>query len=161
MHSEIIQITLERVGKESTLNQNTLDTVGEEYSIDYTRDLSKQERREAIDRFVASLPQGMFSLKDDGETLVYMGGMDAFKQKWIDEIRAKANEITPDNIFDWVGSRWQLTNLLKNPLKMDVRFYMSDYDDVYTYKSLEFMERVAGLKEGTELYIGGVVDYHF
>jgi hypothetical protein len=80
----------------------------------------------------------------------------------VDAIHAKAEMVNADNVMDWVGASYQLEKELENPLHTDFHFYLSeDNSQTYAEPSKELMKTVSTLEEGTHLYVGGVIDYHF
>ena len=161
MHAKVFQITKQRVDKENTLDENTL-TQGDGSYYDYCSEISDETRKEMIDYLVNELlPKGMFSLLGIDE-MVYNGGADEWKAKWVKAIHDKAGEATTENVLDWIGPTYQLEKELKNPLHTDHHFYLSeDSCQSYAEPSAELMEMVCSLPVGTHLYIGGVIDFHF
>ena len=161
MHAKVFQITKARVDKDDILDENTL-TQGDGSWYDYCQNVSKEYRTELIDYLVNTiLPKGMFTLVDSDE-MVYNGGADEWKAKWVKAIHDKAMEVTIDNVLDWIGPTYQLEKELKNPLHTDHHFYLSeDSCQSYAEPSAELMEMVCGLPVGTHLYFGGVIDFHF
>ena len=161
MHAKVFQITKQRVDKENTLDENTL-TQGDGSYYDYCSEISDETRTEMIDYLVnVLLPKGMFTLVGIDE-MVYNGGADEWKAKWVKAIHDKAGEVTTENVLDWIGPTYQLEKELKNPLHTDHHFYLSeDSCQSYAEPSAELMEMVCSLPVGTHLYIGGVIDFHF
>ena len=161
MHAKIFQITKERVDKENTLNEYTLE-VGDGSFYDYCSEISDEARVEMIECLVNELlPKDMFTLIDTDE-MVYNGGADKWKVEWVKAIRDKALQITTKNVFDWIGPTYQLEQELKNPLHTYSQFYLSDdtYQS-YAEQSAQLMEMVCSLPVGAHLFIGGVIDFHF
>ena len=107
------------------------------------------------------LPKGMFTLVGIDE-LVFNGGAKEWLEKWVKDIHDKAEVVNAENVTDWIGAAYQLKKVLKNPLMTDHHFYLSDdTTQSYAEPSVELMRMVCKLKEGTHLYIGGVIDFHF
>ena len=161
MHSNIFQITTERVGKDCYLNEDTL-MQGDNGYYDYCSEISDEVRKENINYLVESiLPKGMFELTSD-DTMRYNGGMEQWKEEFVADIRKKAEAITTENMMECVGSVYQLKEALKNPLDTGYHFYLNEEGwQSYAEQSFDFMEFVCTLEVGTTLYIGGVIDYHF
>ena len=161
MHAKVFQITKQRVDEENILNENTL-TQGDGSDYDYCSNISEEERAEMIEALVNDiLPKGMFSMAGDDE-LVFQGGADEWKKSWAEEIQDKAKNVTAENVTDWIGAAYQLEKAIKNPLHTDFHFYLSeDSCQSYAETSNELMRFVCSLKEGTHLFIGGVIDFHF
>lgn len=161
MHSTIIQITTEKVEKENFLTEDDVCT-WECREIDYCSEIDEDERKDRINRLVNEwLPSGMFTLVDDN-TIRYNGGAEEWKEQWLKLIQDKASQITTDNVLNSIGPMYQLEKALLNPLDLGTLFY-DDSENMTSYAdhSAEFMRSVCQLEEGTLLYIGGVLDYHY
>ena len=161
MHAKVFQITKQRVDKENILNENTL-IQGDGSDYDYCSNISEKERKEMIVALISDiLPKGMFTQASDDE-LVYQGGASEWKQSWVEEIQDKAMKVTTENVTDWIGAAYQLEKAIKNPLHTDSHFYLSENSfQSYAEQSNELMRFVCSLENGTHLFIGGVIDYHF
>ena len=161
MHSIIFQITTKEVSGSNLLNEDTL-LQGDGTPYDYCSAINEEVRINAIQTLVKEiLPKGMFE-QTGANTMVYKGGIEEWKHSCIAGIRAKAEELTPENITDWVGPIYQLEKALKNPLGTGYRFYLdAEGGQSYAEESFELLRFVDGLEVGTTLYFGGVIDYHF
>ena len=162
MHSRVFQISTTQIDKENYLNEDTLNQ-GDNSFYDYCADISDEERKEEITNLVNSiLPKGMFELVSE-DTIRYTGdGMEQWKEKYVAEIRKKADAITTENMLEFVGPVYQLEKALENPLDIAYHFYLDGEGyQSFAEKSFAFMEFVCTLEPGTILYIGGVIDYHF
>lgn len=161
MHSRIFQISTTRVEKENYLNEDTLQQ-GDDSFYDYCANISDEERKEDIGYLVEyALPKGMFELTSD-DTIRYNGGIEQWKEKFVADIRKKAEAITTENMLEWIGPAYQLKRALKNPLDTCYHFYLDgDGCQSFAEQSFAFMEFVCTLEPGTTLYFGGVIDYHF
>ena len=40
--------------------------------------------------------------------MVYEGGADEWKDKWVKAIHDKAGEVTTENVMEWIGPAYQL-----------------------------------------------------
>lgn len=161
MHSKVFQITDERIDKEYFLDETTL-TQGDGSYYDYCSDISEEERAEQIAILVDHvLPNGMFTLVGVDE-MVYHGGAEKLKEKWVKAIHDKASAVNTNNVLDWIGAAYQLEKELKNPLHTDYHFYLSEetYQN-YAEPSNELVKKICELKEGDHLFVGGVIDFHF
>ena len=71
-------------------------------------------------------------------------------------------KVNTENVMNSCGEVYQLETELENPLGTDAHFYLCN-DDYQTFaeKSAELMRMVEHLTEGDELYIGGIIDFHF
>ena len=164
---EMMKIELEAlyksalIDKENYLNEDTLNQ-GDNSFYDYCADISDEERKEEITNLVNSiLPKGMFELVSE-DTIRYTGdGMEQWKEKYVAEIRKKADAITVENMFEW-SSTYYLKQAIDNPLDTGYHFYLNgDGCQSFAEPSFEFMLFVSSLEPGTLLYVGGVIDYHF
>ena len=161
MHSRVFQISTTQIDKENYLNEDTLNQ-GDNSFYDYCADISDEERKEEITNLVNSiLPKGMFELVSE-DTIRYTGdGMEQWKEKYVAEIRKKADAITVENMFEW-SSTYYLKQAIDNPLDTGYHFYLNgDGCQSFVEPSFEFMLFVSSLEPGTLLYVGGVIDYHF
>lgn len=115
MHSRVFQISTTQIDKENYLNEDTLNQ-GDNSFYDYCADISDEERKEEITNLVNSiLPKGMFELVSE-DTIRYTGdGMEQWKEKYVAEIRKKADAITVENMFEW-SSTYYLKQAIDNPL---------------------------------------------
>lgn len=114
MHSRVFQISTTQIDKENYLNEDTLNQ-GDNSFYDYCADISDEERKEEITNLVNSiLPKGMFELVSE-DTIRYTGdGMEQWKEKYVAEIRKKADAITVENMFEW-SSTYYLKQAIDNP----------------------------------------------
>ena len=157
MHADIIQITKVRVEDYAVLDENTIEPHG---IIVYTQNISEESRKKTI-KWFAQLVGDMFDLVGEDE-LVYNGGLDAFKEKWVQRIKDAAEKVTTENVLDWIGARYQLEKIVKNPLKTSTLFYFDEEGcNNYAEDSEEFITFVSKLNVGDHIFIGGIVDYHF
>ena len=161
MHSKIFQITQTRVDRDNYLNEDTL-TQGDGSFFDYCGKIDDEERKFHIDNLVNNiLPKGMFEFTSD-DTIRYNGGAEQWREDFTADIRRRAEAITPDSVQNWIGPVYQLEKFLKNPLDTAYWFYLDEEGwQSYAEQSYEFLRQVFELEPGTELYIGGVIDYHF
>ena len=161
MHSRVFQISTTQIDKENYLNEDTLNQ-GDNSFYDYCADISDEERKEEITNLVNSiLPKGMFELVSE-DTIRYTGdGMEQWKEKYVAEIRKKADAITVENMLEW-NSTYYLKQAIENPLDTAYHFYLDGEGyQSFAEPSFELMQFVCSIEPGTLLYIGGVIDYHF
>ena len=139
MHSRVFQISTTQIDKENYLNEDTLNQ-GDNSFYDYCADISDEERKEEITNLVNSiLPKGMFELVSE-DTIRYTGdGMEQWKEKYVAEIRKKADAITVENMFEW-SSTYYLKQAIDNPLDTGYHFYLNgDGCQSFAEPSFEFM----------------------
>lgn len=161
MHSRVFQISTTQIDKENYLNEDTLNQ-GDNSFYDYCADISDEERKEEITNLVNSiLPKGMFELVSE-DTIRYTGdGMEQWKEKYVAEIRKKADAITVENMFEW-SSTYYLKQAIDNPLDTSYHFYLNgDGCQSFAEPSFEFMLFVSSLEPGTCSMSEAVIDYHF
>lgn len=162
MHSIIFQISDQPIAKEEFIGIDHIEA-GDMTSFDYAYENSDEERKECIHDLVGRiLPKGMFTLDEDGETLVFQGGFTEWRKSYLDTIRCKVEDIDEGNIMKWVGPAYQLQKAILNPLETDALF-ITDFADCYglAERSRELMTMIGNLQTGERLYIGAVVGYHF
>lgn len=156
MHSKIYQISTSPIEDDfltpSSLYDNSsdfADYIGDEYP--------EKERLEAAECLAEILPE-LFNYVGEG-TLVYKG-MNNFLQDWADEIKRQASEMTADNILKDIRlfKLSKLTDATHRGLYS--RFYIEDWNGLAGPAS-DLIEFLARKKEGTLLYVGAVIDFHF
>ena len=145
MYSNIIQIGTEVIGKEDFINALTLYEGGYGF-FDYCSEVLEAYRKIVIEDFCSCiLPEGMFTLIGEN-SLRYNGGIGKWTEEWVARIHGKAVKVSSENVFKFVGEAYWLKREIENPLDTNIRFFMS---------------WVSGLGEGTVLFFGGVIRYHF
>lgn len=157
MHSKIFQIGLKPISKEDYVSpmdfyENSgdfADYIGEEYP--------EKERLNATEYLAEIFPE-LLDYVGDG-TLRYKG-MGTFLQDWADEIHSLAGEIKADNILKDFH-RFRLSELTERTHKgTHSRFYIEDWNGCASPAS-DLIEFLGKQKEGTLLYVGAVIDFHF
>ncbi|WP_368167812.1 hypothetical protein, partial [Bacteroides fragilis] len=108
------------------------------------------------------LPKEMFSLNEDGETIVYQSGFAEWRKSYLDTIHTRMADINEENIMKWVGPAYQLQKAILNPLCTDALF-VTDFSNGYglAERSRELMTIIGNLEIGDKLYVGAVFGYHF
>ena len=159
MHAWIFQLSDTPI--KEAINEDTLYQ-GEGTDYDYCAAISSEERKEAIKTLVKGiLPSDMFG-QIDHETLEYFGGMDEWKQQWVQRIQQKAATINSKNVMNFIGATYKLEQEMQNPLGTDAHFYLSGTaEQTFAEKSAELMRWINTLQVGSKLYIGGIIDFHF
>ena len=157
MHSKIYQIGLEPISKENYISSTDFyensgdfaDYIGDEYP--------EKERLEAAEGLAELFPE-LFDYVGDG-TLRYKG-MGTFLQDWADKIHSLAGEITKDNIIKGLH-RFLLSCLTERTHKeINSRFYIEEWNG-YAGPAADLIEFLGKQKEGTLLYVGAIIDFHF
>lgn len=162
MHSRIFQIADTQIEEDNFIDEMTIE-VGATTSVDYTAEISEDERRLAIECLVNEwLPTGMFSLGTEPDTIVYNGGLEEWVRKeWLPKIRRHAETLSTHNVFrDF--KLYRMERVLDNTLDSGTLFYLSeDNYQSYAERSTAFLEYLNGFSAGQIFYIGGVLDYHW
>lgn len=162
MHSIIYQISNQPISKEEHIGVDHIEA-GDMTSLDYAYESSEEERKENIRCLVEHiLPKEMFSLNEDGETIVYQSGFAEWRKSYLDTIHTRMADINEENIMKWVGPAYQLQKAILNPLCTDALF-VTDFSNGYglAERSRELMTIIGSLEIGDKLYIGAVFGYHF
>ena len=162
MHSTIFQITEEKIPKSDFIDESTFEQGNYDF-YDYCTDTQDDERMDAINNLVDRLlPTDMFSLdENDKNIIVYNGGAEDWKNKWVKRIQQKAKEITSQNVTESIGKIYHLEQELINPLDIGSRFVTENYQSSHAQQSGDFMKMICKLEPGTELYFGGILDFHW
>ncbi len=158
MHSRIYQISWQPISKENFLEE---EQVAEFTSgIDYADEFSEDYRYEQIQLLAEHiLPPGLFVADSSDKSIVYQGGLDEWLKNYIQSIKDLANELTPEDILNFSGKKWDLQQLLKRPFGGHVMFAIDD--NPCAEFSTEFLEFIKDIEVGQKVYIGAVFDYHW
>lgn len=163
MHSKIYQFSKQPIVKDEYINVDNISTDNSQMvTVDYAQEIDSEFRKDLIEEFVKMiLPKGMFALEGEN-TLIYQGGFTEWRKEYVNLIKAKAEEVTPGNVMEWIGPAYALQKAIVNPLNTDVLFIM-EYGKEYAYaeRSRGFMDFVSRLEKGDKLYIGSILDYHY
>ncbi len=156
MHSYIYQIGTKPFPEEEHLTpENVFE--GNDIFLDYTYDLTSEERLEAIENLVENvLPKGMFTLSTDNN-LNYNGGFKIWRKSYYDGIMSAVKTLTPSNVMDEYGNILALKGAVTNPLNT-VSLFECGNGIVNT--SIKLMRMIEGLNKGDILYIGSILGYH-
>lgn len=160
MHANIYQISKSEVDKDCYLDETTL-YCGDGNFIDYCSDIEECDREAEICKLVGTfLPEGMFTMVG-GNAIRYNGGIDAFLEKWIENIRKAVGKMTKDTITESY-ERYRLRMAIDNPLNSDTLFYLDDDGTSgYAKRPGDFFDMLKDMEPGDLLYVGGIVDYHY
>ena len=92
----------------------------------------------------------------DYDTLCYNGGIEQWKEEYVANVKKKAEALTVDNMLEW-SSTYYLKQAVENPLDVAYHFYL----DGEGSSLLHLWSLSAVVNRELQLYIGGVIDYHF
>lgn len=157
MHSKIYQIGLKPMSVDDYVHPDEFYENSDDFA-DYIGDeYPEKERLEAAEYLAEIFPE-LLDYVGDG-TLRYKG-MGTFLQDWADKIHSLAEEIKADNIIKY-PHRVRLSLLTENTHKeINSRFYIEDWNG-YAGPSSDLIEFLAKQKDGTLIYVGSVIDFHF
>ena len=137
---------------EYTLSENQLPDF-----VDYTSETYLLEKD--FERFVASLPEGVFDMNKEEMSLTYIKRPDDYIKNYFDTIKAEANKLSVDDFYNCKCSTWKLEKVLKN-FENHYMIYSSAFDYAMYLKNW-IIQIVQCEKIGTKFYLGGVLDYHY
>jgi len=163
-HSKIFQISSKRIDNDDYASSSDFYDNSSDFA-DYIGDEEEDDdRRECIERLADTL-EDLFTLGDDGESLVYKGedAMKAFLAEWADAIRQKAQEVTAATVLDSMR-RWELEKLCEEThLRTGYRVHIEEWNGGCAGPMDDLIEWVSDLKmkAGDVIYIGAVIDYHY
>ena len=158
MHSKIFQLSDEFISESNFLyseyfcedSQHFADYIGDEVT-------DEKERYEYICSVAEEFPE-MLDYIGDGK-LRYKGMAD-FLQDWSDAIKEAANTLTADNILKELNL-YKVERLTQTTHKdSDRRFYVEDWN-CFAGDAADFVSWLSHLKEGTIIYVGAIIDFHY
>lgn len=157
MHSKIFQMSATPIDKDGLLRPADLDDNSSDFA-DYIGDeLHGEERTEQIEWLTESM-QGVLSYIGDGK--LRYNGLGTFLEDWAAEVKWQAREINGGNILMDLR-RYSMSTLMdKTHRDMDCRFYTENWSGCAEPLG-DFIAYLSTLKEGTTLYVGSVIDFHF
>lgn len=158
MHSKIFQLSDKPISNDNFLCSEYFyeDT---QYFADYIGDevTDEKERNECICDVAEEFSE-MLEYIGDGQ-LRYKG-MANFLQDWVDAIKTAANALTADNILKEMNL-YRLERLTQTTHKdSDRRFYVEDWN-CFAGDAADFVSWLSHLKEGTIIYVGSIIDFHY
>lgn len=158
MHSKIFQLSDNFISKDNFLCSEYFyeDT---QYFADYIGDevTDEKERKEYIEGLAEDFPE-MLEYIGDGK-LRYKGMAD-FLQDWVNAIKEAANALTADNILKELNL-YKAERLTQTTHKdSDRRFYVEDWN-CFAGDAADFVSWLSHLKEGTIIYVGSIIDFHY
>lgn len=157
MHSYIIQIDCKPISRENYISE---DIAFNSEFVDYSYEISPEEREELLKSLTEIFHAGIFEIKDH-DALVYTGGIEEWKKDWIEKIIDDVERLTPETVFQF-PNLYNLENHVKNSLETDILFVLQCWTGDCIVRSTEFMEYVnTKMKVGDAIYIGNVLGYHF
>lgn len=170
MHSRIYEIDAKIIESDDWAGESTIaNEHGEIEGVDYYREITDEnERCEYIENFFTKwFPDNSFKIVSNvpGQTAVvrFVGDIKALYQKWMDEIKARANELTIEEMNRLDVFRVRMA--CEEPFDLSSKFYMENWTGC-TSSADDFLSYLRYLDEKNEgkhflLYVGQVFDYHF
>ncbi len=162
MHSNIYQISTSHIDKEDYASPSKYEDNSDDFA-DYIGDAREDEERESAIRGFAELVKDVFTMQEPG-VFVYKGkkALREFKQKWIDDLRQKVQEMTPENMFK-EQRLFRLSSATKEThLDASSRVDIKEWTGNCAYPLGELFEWAnSQLKDGDKFYIGAVIGYHW
>ena len=162
MHSKIFQISSKPISKDEYTSPETYYDNSSDFA-DYIGDEVKdKEERDNCVGYLAHVLRGVFTAVGR-DHLVYLGedALRKFLQEWADDIKAKAAELTADNIL----SNQRLYNIRatteETHLRTDYRVHIEEWNGLPGPLGDIIEWAASQLKEGDSIYIGAIIDYHF
>ena len=162
MHSKIFQISSKPISKaDYKVSEDYYE--GHDSWADYIGDeVDDKEEREDCVGYLAHELRGVFTAVGR-DHLVYLGedALHSFLQEWADDIKARAAELTADNIL----ADQRLFNIRATTNKThrcsSYRVHIEEWNG-YAGPFKDIIEWAANeLKEGDSIYIGAIIDYHY
>lgn len=160
MHSKIFQISNKPISKDDYTSPETYYDNSGDFA-DYIGDEIEGEEREDCVGYLAHDLRGVFTAAGR-DCLVYLGrdALQAFLQEWADDIKAKAAELTADNIL----VKQRLYNIRattkETHRRTDYRVHIEEWNGCAGPFG-DIIEWASQLKEGDHIYVGAVIDYHY
>lgn len=116
------------------------------------------ERKKVIAKFVETLGD-VFTLNPDGQSMTYNGGVQQWKENYIQSLKDSVNALATDNVF--IGPKlWRLEHRLKYPEPMGHNLFIIDAA-CWADDSINFLSWVDCLNVGDTVYFGAVMEYSF
>lgn len=157
MHSRIFQIGLEPIAKDDYVSPSYFDDDCLDFA-DYIGDeLEGTHRVESIEWLVKGL-RGILGHVSDG--VLRYNGLGNLLEEWAAEVKRQAGEISGENIIKDMR-RYRMSALMdRTHLDLDFRFYTEDWSGCAEPLG-DFVAYLSTLEEGTLIYVGSVIDFHF
>lgn len=160
MHSCIFQISTKPIGEDERKNP---DYYYDEHPFaDYIgNELKGSDREEAIG-YLADTLKDVFT-PSGRDCLAYRGeeALKKFLQAWADDIKAKAAELTADNILSEQRLYMIRSVTQETHKRTSKRVHIEEWNG-WAGPMEDLIEFVAHeMKEGDKIYVGSVIDYHF
>ena len=160
-HAKIYQISMKPIKRDDYVEPDDFYDNHDSYADWVGDEVEGKERRECI-KYLAKDLREIFDL--NGDTLVYKGktALRAFKQKWADAIKEKAQEITVDNVVRHTP-RTTVRDFVNCTHRDSAdRFCIKDWSGTFAEPMAELISYIHEyLRKGQRLYIGAVIDFHY
>lgn len=160
MHSTIIQLSEKPIGRCEWASED--DFYSDIYcKVDYCTLLDGEERSERINDLNSSndLFSQIFKQGTGNEAFVFRGKKSLFevRQTWIGEIRRALGSMADGNSFD----TFRLLHAVNRPCGIYTLFCLPSWTGNCAVYPSELLEWLNTIEDGTTIYVGAVLDYHF
>ena len=106
----------------------------------------------------SGLPDGMFEVNKEEQSLTYVKRPDEYIQKYIDKIKAETDKLSLESFYSNNFSTWYLKRILLNNSN-EFMVYSAEIGCLIYIK--DWILGIAKICEiGKKFYLGGVLDYH-
>jgi len=162
MHGKIFQIDTKPISRDEYVSPEEFYDNSSDFA-DYIGDevTDRQARKDYVGYLAGDL-KGVF--KPAGkDCLVYLGkeALRKFLQDWADDIKAKAAELTADNILKQERLYKIRATTKETHRRTDYRVYIDEWNG-WAGPFEGIIEWAANqLKEGDKIYVGAIIDYHY
>lgn len=161
MHSKIFQISSKPISKDEYTSSETYYDNSSSFADYIGEEVEDWEQRDNCVGYLAHDLRGLFTAVGR-DHLVYLGedALHSFLQEWADDIKARAAELTADNIL--ANQRlWNLRATTNETHRCSsYRVHIEEWNG-YAGPFKDIIEWAANeLKEGDSIYIGAIIDYH-
>ena len=161
MHSRIFEIDAKAIERDDWAGESTIaDENGEIEGVDYYSEITDEnERCEDIENlFTEWFPDNSFKIISNipGQTAVvrFVGDIKSLYQKWMDEIKAHANELTIEEMNRL--NAFRVRKACEEPFDLSIKFSTSDRFSTTTfslsYEPHNFLSRYVHQNEQWRIY---------
>lgn len=152
MHAYIFELSSRRVDESCWATE---ENFYEDHAVDYTRELTGEERDEAIDALVNDKDfPSVFRQSDDSIVSV---DCSQTRRLWLERMHSALAAIDEGRGFGVYG----LYDAMEQPLFGNARFCLPGWCGDTSCSPRELLDWLSTMPAGTTIYINSVFDYHF